>query len=96
MPCSYEVKLTQEVRREGFFLTQPRLRRSAKQLVWLPWPAPPSFPCSWGDWTMTEAALLGADIATVPYDVLMKATRHPLTDVGIERFMADWAEVSEK
>jgi transaldolase len=45
---------------------------------------------------MTEAALLGADIATVPYDVLMKATRHPLTDVGIERFMADWAEVSEK
>jgi len=45
---------------------------------------------------ITEAALLGADIATVPYDVLMKAIQHPLTDVGIERFMADWAEVSKR
>ena len=45
---------------------------------------------------ITEAALLGADIATVPYGVLMKAIKHPLTDVGIERFMADWAKVSQK
>jgi transaldolase len=45
---------------------------------------------------ITEAALLGADIATVPYDVLMKAIKHPLTDVGIERFLADWRKVSQK
>ena len=43
---------------------------------------------------IVQAALLGADIATVPYAVLMKAIRHPLTDVGIERFLADWAKVS--
>jgi transaldolase len=45
---------------------------------------------------ITEAALLGAGIATVPYDVLMKAIKHPLTDVGIERFLADWRKVSQK
>ena len=44
---------------------------------------------------IVQAALLGADIATVPYAVLMKAIRHPLTDVGIERFLADWAKVSK-
>ena len=43
---------------------------------------------------IVQAALLGADIATVPYAVLMKAIKHPLTDVGIERFLADWAKVS--
>jgi transaldolase len=45
---------------------------------------------------IAEAALLGADVATVPYAVLMKAVEHPLTDVGIERFMADWQEVKRK
>lgn len=40
-----------------------------------------------------EAALVGSDIATVPYAILMKAIKHPLTDVGIERFLADWAKV---
>lgn len=45
---------------------------------------------------ITEAALLGADIATVPHAVLMKAITHPLTDVGVERFMADWEEVRRK
>jgi len=39
---------------------------------------------------VTEAALAGADIATVPHAVLMKALRHPLTDIGVERFLADW------
>ncbi len=37
-----------------------------------------------------EAALAGADIATVPYPVLMQMLKHPLTEVGIERFLADW------
>ena len=45
---------------------------------------------------ITEAALLGADIATVPHAVLIKAIKHPLTDVGVERFLADWAKVSRK
>jgi transaldolase len=39
---------------------------------------------------ITQAALAGADIATVPYQVLLKALRHPLTDIGVERFLADW------
>ena len=44
---------------------------------------------------LTRAALAGADIATVPYKVLMQAIKHPLTDVGLERFLADWAKVSK-
>jgi transaldolase len=40
-----------------------------------------------------EAASLGADIATVPYGVLKQLFRHPLTDVGIERFLKDWENV---
>lgn len=44
---------------------------------------------------ITQAALAGADIATVPYDVLMKALKHPLTDIGVERFLSDWAKVSK-
>ncbi len=39
---------------------------------------------------ITEAAMAGADIATIPYDVLMKALQHPLTDIGVARFLADW------
>ncbi|GAW93791.1 fructose-6-phosphate aldolase [Calderihabitans maritimus] len=45
---------------------------------------------------VTEAAKLGADIATVPYKVLMQMIKHPLTDVGIERFLADWEKVKNK
>ena len=37
-----------------------------------------------------EAAKAGADIATVPYKVLEQASKHPLTDKGIETFLADW------
>jgi len=40
------------------------------------------------------AAKAGAHIATVPYSVLMQMIRHPLTDVGIERFLSDWRRVS--
>ncbi len=43
-----------------------------------------------------QAALMGADIATVPYDVLMKIIKHPLTDIGIEKFMCDWKKVEHK
>lgn len=40
-----------------------------------------------------EAARLGADIATIPYKVIMQMTKHPLTDAGIEGFLKDWESV---
>ncbi|HSQ79502.1 MAG TPA: transaldolase family protein, partial [Candidatus Bathyarchaeia archaeon] len=42
-----------------------------------------------------EAARLGADIATVPFAVMQKLVRHPLTDLGVERFLADWGKVKK-
>jgi transaldolase len=39
---------------------------------------------------VTDAALHGAHIATVPYSVLGQLVKHPLTDQGIEKFLADW------
>jgi transaldolase len=42
------------------------------------------------------AARAGAHIATVTYDVLMQMINHPLTDIGISRFLADWKKVSPK
>src|SRR5699024_9704873 len=39
---------------------------------------------------VTDAALNGAHIATIPYKVLEQLVKHPLTDQGIERFLADW------
>lgn len=44
---------------------------------------------------VTEAALRGADIATIPYNVLLQLFNHPLTDKGIEAFLADWEKRSE-
>ncbi len=42
---------------------------------------------------VTECALAGADIATVPYSVIESMTKHPLTDAGIERFIKDYEAV---
>lgn len=42
---------------------------------------------------VTDCALAGADIATVPYKVLEQMTKHPLTDAGIEKFQADYKAV---
>jgi transaldolase len=44
----------------------------------------------------TYAAMAGADIATVPYAVLMQMIQHPLTDIGIKRFLSDWKSVAKK
>jgi len=41
---------------------------------------------------VVEAALAGADIATVPIKVLRQMITHPLTDLGIQRFLADWSQ----
>ena len=40
-----------------------------------------------------EAARLGADVATIPHSVLTKLAKHPLTDSGLARFLADWEKV---
>ena len=42
---------------------------------------------------VTDCALAGADIATVPYKVIQQMTKHPLTDSGIEKFKADYVKV---
>ena len=43
-----------------------------------------------------EAAKAGADIATVPYNLVMQMLKHPLTDQGLEKFKADWKEAFGK
>ncbi|MCI7504549.1 MAG: fructose-6-phosphate aldolase [Coriobacteriaceae bacterium] len=42
---------------------------------------------------VTQCALMGADIATVPFGVLKKMVQHPLTDRGLDSFMKDWEKV---
>ena len=39
---------------------------------------------------VVEAALIGADIATIPFKVIDQLAKHPLTDIGMEKFLADW------
>jgi transaldolase len=45
---------------------------------------------------VVESALAGADVATVPYKVLMQLYDHPLTDAGIKKFLADWEKQQKK
>jgi transaldolase len=45
---------------------------------------------------IVDAALAGADIATMPYDVFTKLVKHPLTDAGVEKFTADWNKLREQ
>lgn len=45
---------------------------------------------------IVEAARMGADIATIPYSVITQLVRHPLTDVGLEKFLRDWEKVPKK
>ena len=42
---------------------------------------------------VVEAALMGADIATIPFSVITQLIKHPLTDIGLEKFLADWKKV---
>ena len=42
-----------------------------------------------------EAALLGADIATIPFNVITKMMAHPLTDKGLKTFLDDWEKMSK-
>ena len=45
---------------------------------------------------VVEAALYGADIATMPYDVFSKLVKHPLTDAGLHRFISDWEQLKQQ
>ena len=40
-----------------------------------------------------DSALMGADIATIPFKVIQQLVQHPLTDIGLEKFLADWKKV---
>jgi len=42
-----------------------------------------------------NAALIGADICTIPFAVIRQLVKHPLTDVGIEKFLADWQKTQK-
>ncbi len=42
-----------------------------------------------------EAARMGADVATLPFNVIAQLLKHPLTDIGLEKFLADWQRASE-
>ncbi|MCL4509520.1 MAG: fructose-6-phosphate aldolase [Bacteroidetes bacterium] len=45
---------------------------------------------------VVQAALMGADIATMPFKVIEQLAKHPLTDIGLEKFLADWKKVNAK
>jgi len=45
---------------------------------------------------VVEAARIGAHVATIPYAVIKSLIKHPLTDIGIKNFLADWEKVPEK
>ncbi len=45
---------------------------------------------------VVDAALAGADAATMPYSVCLQILKHPLTDLGIQRFLADWEKLAAK
>ncbi|HBV96214.1 MAG: transaldolase [Peptococcaceae bacterium BICA1-7] len=45
---------------------------------------------------VTQAALAGSDIATVPYKVIMQMLEHPLTGMGIQKFLSDWEKMPKQ
>jgi transaldolase len=45
---------------------------------------------------VVQAALMGADVATLPFDTLEKLYRHPLTDAGLDRFLSDWQKTGRR
>jgi transaldolase len=45
---------------------------------------------------VVEAALMGADVATIPYKVIKQLVKHPLTDIGLKNFLKDWEKVKAR
>ncbi len=44
---------------------------------------------------VVDAALMGAHVATMPFDVINKLFKHPLTDLGLEKFLSDWKKLNQ-
>jgi len=44
---------------------------------------------------LVDAALMGAHVATMPFDVIEKLFKHPLTDIGLEKFLSDWKKLNQ-
>jgi transaldolase len=44
---------------------------------------------------VVDAAMVGADVATMPYAVIMQLSKHPLTDIGLKRFLTDWEKLQK-
>lgn len=45
---------------------------------------------------LVEAAMMGADVCTMPFEVIEKLFKHPLTDIGLEKFLSDWKKANQK
>ena len=45
---------------------------------------------------LVDAAMMGADVATMPFKVIEQIVRHPLTDIGLKKFLADWEKVKAR
>ena len=45
---------------------------------------------------LVEAAMMGAHVATMPFEVIEKLFKHPLTDIGLEKFLSDWKKSNQK
>ncbi len=43
---------------------------------------------------LVDAAMMGADVATIPFKVITQLFKHPLTDIGIEKFLSDWKKLN--
>jgi transaldolase len=44
---------------------------------------------------VVQSAMMGADIGTMPFSVISQLVKHPLTDIGLERFLADWKKAQK-
>lgn len=44
---------------------------------------------------LVEAAMMGADVATMPFNVIEKLFKHPLTDIGLDKFLSDWKKLNQ-
>jgi transaldolase len=44
---------------------------------------------------VVEAAMMGADVCTMPFDVIDKLFKHPLTDIGLDKFLSDWKKLNQ-
>jgi len=45
---------------------------------------------------VVDAALMGADVATMPFSVIQQLAKHPLTDIGLKKFLSDWEKMQQK